>query len=1034
MRRTEWPKPERGGDAVSSVLQTAIIEGRVGADLEYTLEGPTIIGIASLNRCAAAPWSRELGFALANCGVPIAAHAGIGADKPVLEKALGIVTPLEQWNDTMVKHWIVNPDLASVPKSLIAEDSDDPGIVFAFMNLWAATSFQHDIPNWKECIGKDECLAQQRPCPEHDPYGYCLRGESLVYLADGTTARINDLVEHKTRAQVLCVTPDGQLTSRPIKNWFANLRNGREFLKIAYEGMTGGQKGVVLTEDHKVLTRRGYVAARDLVRADQINTGTIDFTKRQKQVLAGILLGDSHNDSGKIILTHGTKQYEYLDLKKKLFENWVLSDDEYVSQGKFKHRNVKFEVRPASKVLPKNTSDTWLSWVSSNLTLPGIAVWYMDDGSFHKGQMSISVKSYSQAERLVLAHILNRELGLKSHVSETQGSIVWNAAEAKIFSEMISSFVPPPLRYKLHPEANLTKFDVNFWQAPASEELETFWSEVVVLPETPRKNWRNGNPIDNTVYCIEVEEFNNFLTSGGIVHNCAVDSWAGLVNDYNLDEDFVRLGIPQSYYAWRRELTEYCERISDKGVRVDLDVIAGLEAAIASRKATLFPARMVERTKVLKNGKVKVFKPKKVWDGPFNPNSPLAVLKWFHEHGISLVDRGGKPSMGKQIVLHALSKQLKPYGLEFDPRIGELKDNDFEGELPEAVDMLLRLAQKTVAGKGLKSWFSSEHIQNGEAHPRFISTGTSTSRLSSSRPNFQNIPRVGFGAEVRRAIIARPGFKIVKADYSQLEFRVCLWAAGLDPNLADGAFELLTERSGGQFQAAADRLSWKPRDVAKSVVHGGDYLEGIQIKTASELSADRAVGDRRAGALLVYDGKDHPAWEFRGGYVCFTGGNLAERLFGDRTRDSRAKALKIQQVYLDVFPQIREFQQKVSKEIELSHEVRLPSGHRVALYGRTPEDDLKFATSVWGQGGGAIYAQEGMLNFARQGDVMIMQVHDEYVWEVPEDWTDDQILDFMRPMVKPSSILPGFVSPAKVSVSNTTPANWKQTREIGTIR
>lgn len=58
---------------------------------------------------------------------------------------------------------------------------------------------------------------------------------------------------------------------------------------------------------------------------------------------------------------------------------------------------------------------------------------------------------------------------------------------------------------------------------------------------------------------------------------------------------------------------------------------------------------------------------------------------------------------------------------------------------------------------------------DGKLHAQFNQTGTVTGRLSSSQPNMQNLPR---GAQIRNAISAPEGYKLVVADYSQIELRV----------------------------------------------------------------------------------------------------------------------------------------------------------------------------------------------------------------------------------------------------------------------
>lgn len=69
--------------------------------------------------------------------------------------------------------------------------------------------------------------------------------------------------------------------------------------------------------------------------------------------------------------------------------------------------------------------------------------------------------------------------------------------------------------------------------------------------------------------------------------------------------------------------------------------------------------------------------------------------------------------------------------------------------------------------------------RSGRVHTSYHQAITATGRLSSTDPNLQNIPiRTPEGRQVRQAFIARPGYKIVAADYSQIELRIMAHLSG----------------------------------------------------------------------------------------------------------------------------------------------------------------------------------------------------------------------------------------------------------------
>jgi DNA polymerase-1 len=102
---------------------------------------------------------------------------------------------------------------------------------------------------------------------------------------------------------------------------------------------------------------------------------------------------------------------------------------------------------------------------------------------------------------------------------------------------------------------------------------------------------------------------------------------------------------------------------------------------------------------------------------------------------------------------------------------------DVLGELSAQHELPKRVLEYRELAK-LKSTYidvlpAAIHPRTGRLHTRFHQTGTATGRLSSSDPNLQNIPiRTEMGNRIRAAFVADPGWQLVGADYSQIELRV----------------------------------------------------------------------------------------------------------------------------------------------------------------------------------------------------------------------------------------------------------------------
>ena len=190
---------------------------------------------------------------------------------------------------------------------------------------------------------------------------------------------------------------------------------------------------------------------------------------------------------------------------------------------------------------------------------------------------------------------------------------------------------------------------------------------------------------------------------------------------------------------------------------------------------------------------------------PFNLNSPKQLQHiLFDKHGIPVLKKTpkGQPSTAEPI----------------------LQELALEHELPSVI-MQYRSMSK------LQSTYTDAlpnqvNAKTGRVHTSYHQAVAATGRLSSSDPNLQNIPiRTEQGRRVRQAFIAPEGCKIVAADYSQIELRIMAHLSedkGLLDAFAHGA-DIHKATAAEVFGVALDDVSSDQRRSAKAINFGLIY-------------------------------------------------------------------------------------------------------------------------------------------------------------------------------------------------------------------
>jgi uracil-DNA glycosylase family 4 len=357
----------------------------------------------------------------------------------------------------------------------------------------------------------------------------CLRYNAKVQLGDGTWERIGRLVRARYDGAVMSVDADGRLVRRRVIGWHASQLAGRRVFRLTYRSAKNagaGQVSIQLTGDHEVLTDRGFVPVEQLTAGALIATGQ-GLSRVAYDVVCGTLLGDGHLTaaSSSLSFAHSDRQEEYATFKADLLAELAPRVDRLmvaaVSGGPAAYPviHVRTLAHRALRLLrgsfyrPKKRVPSWMAERLSPLML---AVWFMDDGHLRirpgkRPLAEIATYGFLREDLELLLAGLAR-LGLSARVLGTRPRIGFGVPATRALSELIAPFVPPVMRYKLHPDIERRiPFDPTLMRP---EDPEVFYDEVDVRDVTHR--YRS----DTSFFCIDVDQTHNFVTAGGVVHNC----------------------------------------------------------------------------------------------------------------------------------------------------------------------------------------------------------------------------------------------------------------------------------------------------------------------------------------------------------------------------------------------------------------------------------------------------------------------------------------------------------------------------------
>jgi DNA polymerase-1 len=273
-------------------------------------------------------------------------------------------------------------------------------------------------------------------------------------------------------------------------------------------------------------------------------------------------------------------------------------------------------------------------------------------------------------------------------------------------------------------------------------------------------------------------------------------------------------------------------------------------------------------------------------------------------------------------------------------------------------------------------------------HTSYALAATTTGRLSSSEPNLQNIPvRTEDGRKIRRAFIAAPGHKLVSADYSQIELRLLAEIAGIEPlqqAFRDG-LDIHAMTASEMFGVPVKNMPAEVRRRAKAINFGIIY--GI---SAFGLANQLGIPREEAGAYIKkyferFPGirdymEDTKTFAKKNGYV--------ETLFGRKCHYPDIGASNAS---------IRSFNERAAVNARLQG---------------TAADIIRRA----------MIRMDAALAKKKLSAQMLLQVHDELVFEVPETEVEKTLPVVTKVMV--DAPLPALALSVPLQVEAHGADNW----------
>lgn len=416
------------------------------------------------------------------------------------------------------------------------------------------------------------------------------------------------------------------------------------------------------------------------------------------------------------------------------------------------------------------------------------------------------------------------------------------------------------------------------------------------------------------------------------------------------------------YQTLERPLVPVLARMEARGIKVDRQILARLSGDFAQRAAAL-EAEAHELT-----------------EAKFNLGSPKQLGEILFD--VMELEGGKKTKTGAWATGAGVLENI----------VNKIDEEDEKSQKGVA------LANAVLQWRGLsklKSTYSDAlptfiNARTGRVHTSYHQGAVLTGRLASSDPNLQNIPiRSEDGRKIRTAFVAEEGMKLISADYSQIELRVLAHIAdigSLKKAFAEG-LDIHAMTASEMFNVPVEGMDPMIRRQAKAINFG-----------------------------IIY------------GISAF---GLANQL-----NISRTEASDYIKAYFEKFPGIKDYMEAQKTLVKEQGYVEGIFGRKIQFHNadsKNPQERAfveRAAINAPIQGSAADIIRRAMVfmepALAKQNihADMLLQVHDELIFEAPEDSVDEAIIAINDVMIKAAE--PAVMLSVPLQVDASAAGNWDE--------